>query len=147
MYPIAMGAVDRTGADRVKMAYAVMLAASDYMTSFGYQTNLMVYAPGGYKNLDYLKFGTPLQTILWLSSAALLVSSSTWYVSWVICFCIFAGAAAIRLGLASSVFQKKSSAVEKSSSSSEAGSLGSLHAQRKGVTNFYGHEVVCEVAV
>jgi di/tricarboxylate transporter len=36
MYPIAMEAVDQTGTDRLKMAYMVMLAANDYMTSFGY---------------------------------------------------------------------------------------------------------------
>ena len=65
-FPIAMEAVDQTGADRLKMAFIVMLSASDYMTSFGYQTNLMVYGPGGYSNSDFLKFGTIMQIILWV---------------------------------------------------------------------------------
>jgi di/tricarboxylate transporter len=72
MYPIAMDAVDQTGTDRLKMAIIVMLASSDYMTSFGYQTNLMVYAPGGYKNIDFLKFGGPMQFLLWITSVALV---------------------------------------------------------------------------
>jgi hypothetical protein len=86
--PIANSAVDQTGTDRLKMAFIVMLAASDYITSFGYQTNLMVYGPGEYSNLDYLRFGAPMQVLLWLSSTA-MVSTSTadnWYVSWIVCF-------------------------------------------------------------
>ena len=44
MYPTAMeDAVDQTGADRLELAFIGMLSASDFMTSFGYQTNLMVY--------------------------------------------------------------------------------------------------------
>ena len=97
MFPIAMEAVDQTGVDRRDMAIILMLAASDYMTSFGYQTNLMVYAPGGYKNIDFLKFGAPLQLILWFSSVALVATGQTWYISWIICFLAFIVVAAIRL--------------------------------------------------
>jgi di/tricarboxylate transporter len=44
--------------------YAIMLAASsDFSTPIGYQTNLMVQGVGGYKFLDYTKFGVPLQII------------------------------------------------------------------------------------
>lgn len=85
MYPIAMGAVAQTGANRLKMAMAVMLAASDYMTSFGYQTNLMVYSAGGYRNVDFLRFGTPLQIILWLSGTAILsIPDENWYIGWIV---------------------------------------------------------------
>ena len=86
--PIAMSAVEQTGTDRLKMAFIIMLAASDYITSFGYQTNLMVYGPGEYSNLDFLRFGAPMQLLLWMSSTA-LVSTSTpdnWYISWMVCF-------------------------------------------------------------
>ena len=86
--PIAMSAVEQTGTDRLKMAFVIMLAASDYITSFGYQTNLMVYGPGEYSNLDFLRFGAPMQLLLWMSSTA-LVSTSTpdnWYISWMVCF-------------------------------------------------------------
>ena len=97
MYPIAMDAVDQTGVDRLRMAIILMLASSDYMTSFGYQTNLMVYAPGGYRNLDFLKFGGPLQVILWLSGVAVVSTGDTWYVSWIITALLFVGVAAVRL--------------------------------------------------
>ena len=98
MYPIAMEAVVQTGTDRLKMAFILMLSASDYITSFGYQTNLMVYGPGGYKNLDFMKFGAPMQILLWLSSTAMVsASGENWYVSWLICLLGFVVIAAIRL--------------------------------------------------
>jgi len=44
--------------------YALALAgSSDFMSPTGYQTNTMVMGPGGYKFVDYLRFGTPLQVI------------------------------------------------------------------------------------
>ncbi len=49
MFPIAIGAADTAGIDLKVMSYALMLGASDFSTPFGYQTNLMVYGPGGYK--------------------------------------------------------------------------------------------------
>ena len=50
MFPIAMEAADKTGADRLLMAYDLMLAASaSFMSPFGYTTNLLIYGPGGYK--------------------------------------------------------------------------------------------------
>lgn len=97
--PIAMSAVEQTGTDRLKMAFIIMLAASDYITSFGYQTNLMVYGPGEYSNMDFLRFGAPMQILLWLSSTA-LVSTSTpenWYVSWIVCFRGFFVVAFVRI--------------------------------------------------
>lgn len=97
-YPIAMAAVDQTGADRLKMSFILMLSASDYMTSFGYQTNLMVYVPGGYSNMDYMKFGAPMQVILWLSSTALIsANEDNWYISWFITGAGFVVVAALRL--------------------------------------------------
>jgi di/tricarboxylate transporter/predicted amino acid-binding ACT domain protein len=101
MFPIAMNAVDQTGCDRLKMAVILMLSASDYITSFGYQCNLMVYGPGEYANMDYLKFGAPMQVILWISSTAFvsLFSSDNlkWLISWVACSLVFLVIAVIRL--------------------------------------------------
>jgi hypothetical protein len=98
MYPIAMDAVDQTGVDRRKMAIVLMLAASDYITSFGYQTNLMVYGPGGYSNLDFMKFGAPMQVILWLSTMAMVSApDEVWYIFWMISVLGLVVAVAIRL--------------------------------------------------
>jgi uncharacterized protein with PhoU and TrkA domain len=49
MFPIAIGAAEGAGINVKLMSYALMLGASDFTTPFGYQTNLMVYGPGGYK--------------------------------------------------------------------------------------------------
>jgi di/tricarboxylate transporter len=37
--------------------------AANFITPIGYQTNLMVYTPGGYTFNDYFKFGLPLTII------------------------------------------------------------------------------------
>ncbi|HSG73000.1 MAG TPA: SLC13 family permease [Planctomycetaceae bacterium] len=47
-------------------------AAASFATPIGYQTNLMVMGPGGYRSSDYLKLGGPLSLIVWLISALLI---------------------------------------------------------------------------
>lgn len=54
IFPIAIEAAEGAGINVKIMSYAVMLGASDYTTPFGYQTNLMVYGPGGYKVSPFL---------------------------------------------------------------------------------------------
>jgi hypothetical protein len=107
-FPIAMLAVDQTGTDRLKMAFIIMLSASDYITSFGYQTNLMVYGAGGYSNMDYLRFGAPMQLLLWLSSTAMISASSpdAWYISWIITVIAFVVIVFLRLLGGSKYFRK-----------------------------------------
>ena len=43
-----------------------MASAASFATSIGYQTNLMVAGPGGYRTSDYLRLGVPLSIIVWI---------------------------------------------------------------------------------
>jgi di/tricarboxylate transporter len=65
MIPVAVDAAERLGANGFAFLLAVMFAsATSFMTPVGYQTNLMVYGPGGYEFTDFLKVGGPLQFLL-----------------------------------------------------------------------------------
>ena len=72
MFPIAMQGAASLGVSSIPYAVAIMIAASSsFITPIGYQTNLMVFGPGGYRYSDYLKLGLPLSLIvaclaLWL---------------------------------------------------------------------------------
>ncbi|MBU1723051.1 MAG: SLC13 family permease [Gammaproteobacteria bacterium] len=76
MYPIAAAVAEQLGVNFMPFAIAIMYAASaSFITPIGYQTNLMVYGPGGYRMVDYLRLGVPLSllsgcvslpVILWL---------------------------------------------------------------------------------
>jgi di/tricarboxylate transporter len=64
MLPIAIAAAPMSGVDPRGMAVAVAIAASaSFLTPIGYQTNTMVYGPGGYKFSDYVRLGAPLTII------------------------------------------------------------------------------------
>ena len=65
MFPIALAAAKKLGVDDPRpYVIAVMIAASAaFVTPFGYQTNLMVYGPGGYRFSDYVRFGLPLSLL------------------------------------------------------------------------------------
>jgi di/tricarboxylate transporter len=61
VFPIAVAAAESIAADPRGFAIAVAVAASaSFLTPVGYQTNTMVYGPGGYRYLDYLRLGLPL---------------------------------------------------------------------------------------
>ncbi|ELZ94991.1 sodium/sulfate symporter family transporter [Haloferax mucosum ATCC BAA-1512] len=65
MIPVAIEAAGTLGAEAFPFVLAVMFAASTaFMTPVGYQTNLFVYGPGGYKFSDYIRVGGPLQLLL-----------------------------------------------------------------------------------
>ncbi|MEF8779679.1 MAG: SLC13 family permease [Haloferacaceae archaeon] len=65
MIPVAFDAAAAIGANVFSFVLAVTFAASTaFMTPVGYQTNLMVYGPGGYRFSDFARVGGPLQLLL-----------------------------------------------------------------------------------
>ena len=63
--PIALSTATDFGIDARDAAVAVALSASaSFMTPVSYQTNLMVYGPGGYKFGDYMRLGAPLTVVV-----------------------------------------------------------------------------------
>ena len=77
MAPIAMAITANMGLEARPYIFAVCFAASaSFITPVGYQTNLMVYGPGGYKFSDYMRVGFPLAITLWL--LATLVIPKIW---------------------------------------------------------------------
>jgi len=77
MFPIALATAEHLGVSF--MPFAVVLtvaAASAYATPIGYQTNLMVYGPGGYRGADFLRVGGPLSVVVGI--VTILVVPQVW---------------------------------------------------------------------
>ncbi|WP_370738333.1 SLC13 family permease [Roseovarius gaetbuli] len=71
--PIAIGLADAMGIDARPLVVAVMVAASaSFATPIGYQTNTLVYGPGGYRFTDFLRVGVPLNLSVGLLASALI---------------------------------------------------------------------------
>ena len=65
VFPIALSAAEGVGADPRAFAVALAIAASaSFLTPIGYQTNTIVYGPGGYKFSDYARLGAPLTLLV-----------------------------------------------------------------------------------
>ena len=76
MIPIAISIALASGANPRPFILAIALAASlAFVTPIGYQTNLMVMGPGGYRPSDYIKCGLPL-TIVVAATAILFLKIS-----------------------------------------------------------------------
>ena len=73
MTPISIAVAQQMGFDPRAFVFAVAFAASaSFITPVGYQTNLMVYGPGGYKFSDYIRVGFPLAFIFWIMAIFIL---------------------------------------------------------------------------
>lgn len=71
--PIAISLAEAVGVDARPLVVAVMVAAScSFATPIGYQTNTLVYGPGGYKFSDFLKVGVPLNLSIGLLASLLI---------------------------------------------------------------------------
>jgi di/tricarboxylate transporter len=71
--PIAIELAEKLGHDPRPFVVAVMFSATlAFATPVGYQTNMMVYGPGGYRFSDFTKVGLPLNIIVMLVSCALI---------------------------------------------------------------------------
>ena len=65
MFPFALATAKNLDVDPRAFIVAIMMAASaGFATPIGYQTNLMVYGPGGYKFSDYVRIGVPLDLLI-----------------------------------------------------------------------------------
>ena len=73
MFPVALSAAKTLGLDPTPFFLAIAFAGcAEFMTPYGYQTNLMVYGPGGYKFKDYIKIGWGLSLIYFVVAVSIL---------------------------------------------------------------------------
>lgn len=73
MLPVALATARSAGlADRPFVMAVVFAASIDFSTPIGYQTNTLVYGPGGYRFSDYVRVGVPLN-LLWWALATVLI--------------------------------------------------------------------------
>lgn len=76
-FPFAQSAAAQLNVDFMPFVIAIMMAASaSFSTPLGYQTNLMVYGPGGYRFSDFLRIGLPMNVLVGL--LAILLTPVFW---------------------------------------------------------------------
>ena len=74
LFPITIAVATQAGLDpRIMVLMIAVMASSSFLTAVGYQTNMMVYGPGGYRFGDLIKAGLPLTITLLVT-----VSLVTW---------------------------------------------------------------------
>ncbi len=73
IFPIALSIAQSIGVDFIPFAIVIIMGASaSFSTPLGYQTNLMIYGPGGYRYSDYIRIGLPLNFIVGLITVSLV---------------------------------------------------------------------------
>jgi di/tricarboxylate transporter len=73
MLPIVLNITSTAHLNPEPYVFAIMMAASaSFATPLGYQTNLMVYGPGGYKFKDFLKVGIPMNILMAIITVSIL---------------------------------------------------------------------------
>ncbi len=73
MTPIAVATAEAAGISPMPLVIATMFAASlAFATPIGYQTNTLIYGPGGYKFADFVRVGAPLNILLLITSALVI---------------------------------------------------------------------------
>ena len=73
VFPIALATTQSLGLNFTPFVMAITMAASaSFATPIGYATNLMVYGPGGYRFSDFLRFGIPLNLMMWAVTVTII---------------------------------------------------------------------------
>ena len=74
MVPIVLAITANAGLNPEPFMFAVMMAASaSFATPLGYQTNLMVYGPGGYRFSDFMRAGLPMNLVVGVATVSVLL--------------------------------------------------------------------------
>jgi di/tricarboxylate transporter len=73
LFPIAYASAERLNQDPRAFAMIVaVMASTSFLTPIGYQTNTMVYGPGGYRFSDYSRLGAPLTIVVMITILVVL---------------------------------------------------------------------------
>ena len=74
MIPLSIQVATSLELNPIAIMFAITFAASNsFMTPIGYQTNTMIYGPGGYRFVDFMRLGTPLSILLAVVTPALII--------------------------------------------------------------------------
>jgi di/tricarboxylate transporter len=74
IFPTAVAVAGEVGLEpRTTLIGVAVAASASFLTPIGYQTNTMVYGPGGYRFTDYLRLGLPLSLVTVIGVSTMVV--------------------------------------------------------------------------